>query len=146
MDVLKGRVARELAALEERIEEVFERALGSGVRIPGHADRFRPAIDIYESDEALVVKVNLAGARSEDVRLIVDGEYLQVTGYLRARYESPPRRHLQMEIPSGHFERVLRMPGRFDPDAVSASLDAGILTIRLPRSTGGARSISVRSE
>lgn len=146
LDVLKGKVARELAALEEQLDRALERTFGASVRLPGRADRFRPALDAWESDEAIVLQVELAGVRAEDVRLVVDGEYVQITGRRAARYDAPPRRHLQMEISQGSFERVLRLRAPYDPDRVTAALDAGILTIRFPlRTAAGPRSIPVKS-
>jgi HSP20 family protein len=116
------------------------------VRIPARADRFRPALDAWETEDAIVLQVELAGVRAEDVRLIVDGEYVQITGRRGVRYDAPPRRHLQMEISQGSFERVLRLRALYDPDAVTAALDAGILTVRFPlRGRPGPRNIPVKS-
>ena len=77
-------------------------------------------------------------------KLTVDGEYLQISGQRSSLHASPPRRHLQMEIAQGHFERVIRVPIRYDARGVSASLDAGILTVTLPRITGATRKIPVK--
>ena len=132
MDVLKGKVARELAALEQELDELVERTLG-GVRPPRRADRFRPPTDVYETQEGIVVRMELAGVSPEDVRLIVDGEYLQVTGRREPPEPEPPEHYVQMEIERGRFERVLRVGSPYDPDAVRASVEAGILTIVLPR-------------
>ncbi len=113
---------------------------------PARVDRFRPALDAWETDDAIVLQVELAGVSAEDVRLVVDGEYVQISGRRAARYEEPPRRHLQMEISRGSFERVLRLRAPYDPDAVTAALDAGLLTIRFPlRVRPGPRSIPVKS-
>lgn len=145
MDVFKGKIARDLAALEEQLDRVVERAFGSGLRLPGRVDRFRPPIDVYEADEAIVVQVELGGVRADDVRIVVDGEYLQIKGRRSALHEDAPRRHLQMEIPLGQFERVLHLRAPYDPDAVTASLDNGILSVRLPRRATAARHVPVKS-
>ncbi len=116
------------------------------MRLPARPNRFRPALDVWETDDAIVLQVELAGVRAEDVRLVVDGEYLQLTGRRAASYDAPPRRHLQLEISQGSFERVLRLRAPYDPDRVTAALDAGILTIRFPlRSPSGPRAIPVKS-
>ena len=146
MDVLKGKVARELAALEEELDEFLERTLGGGIRPRGAVDRFRPATDVYETLDGIVVEVELAGARPEDLRLIVDGEYLQITGHRNPVHAAPPERYLQMEIPRGRFERVLRLGIPYDADRVQASMDAGTLTIVLPRKARIARKVPVRGE
>ena len=142
MDVLKGKVARELVALEEELDEFLERTLGGGIRPPG-VDRFRPSTDVYETKDGIVVEVELAGARPEDLRLIVDGEYLQITGHRNPVHSAPPERYLQMEIPRGRFERVLRLGIPYDADRVQASMEAGTLTIMLPRKTRVTRKVPV---
>jgi HSP20 family protein len=145
LDVLKGKVARELAALEEQLDRVFERAFGPGVRLPGRSDSFRPPLDAYQTEDAIVLHVDLAGVSPEDVRVVVDGEYVQISGRRVSRYVAPPRHHLQMEVPQGQFERVLRLQRAYDPDGVTASLDAGVLTVRFPLRAKAARSIPVKS-
>ena len=103
MDVLKGKVARELAELEEELGEFLERALGAGVRRGARVDRFRPPTDVYESQDGIVVQVELAGVRAEDLRLVMDGEYLQITGTREPPHPEHPERYLQMEIPRGRL-------------------------------------------
>ncbi|MFQ5697486.1 MAG: Hsp20/alpha crystallin family protein [Myxococcota bacterium] len=124
---------RELAALEEQLDHVFERAFGGGVRMPTQADSYRPAIDVYETEDALVVEMELPTVSPEDVTLTLDGEYLQIAGVRRARRAGRALRHLRKEIPQGAFERVLRFKVNYDPDLVSASLEAGLLRVTLPR-------------
>lgn len=145
MDVLIGKVARELAALEEEMDRALDRAFGSGLQFSRRVDSFRPAIDVYETGASTVVRVDLAGVDSRQIRLIVDGEYLQISGYRAPDYAEPPVQHLQMEIAQGHFERVLRLARPFDPAQVRASLDNGILTVELARARRRARRIPVDS-
>lgn len=145
MDVLIGKVARDLATLEEQLDRALEHALASGLQLPRHGDAFRPAMDVFETADSLVVRVELAGIRSEDVRLVVDGEYLQLSGKRLLRREPRPDRHLKMEIPDGLFERVLRLPVPFDRERVSATLENGLLTIVLPRVEPRVRRIEVQS-
>ncbi|MFQ5515631.1 MAG: hypothetical protein ACE5FG_14540, partial [Myxococcota bacterium] len=102
MDVLIGKVARELAALEEEMDRALDRAFGSGLQFSRRVDSFRPAIDVYETGASTVVRVDLAGVDSRQIRLIVDGEYLQISGYRAPDYAEPPVQHLQMEIAQGH--------------------------------------------
>lgn len=146
MDVLVGRVARHLAALEEQMDRALEQAFSTSVQLPRRGDSFRPALDIYETSDSTVVRVELAGVRSEDIRLIVDGEYLQISGHRSARYERPPKRYVKMEISEGRFERVLKLGGRYDGEGVTAKLEDGLLTIELPRIEPEVRRVPVKSE
>ncbi len=137
-------MARELAALERQLDHVFERALGSTMRLAGRVGSFRPTIDAFETKEGTVVQVDMDGVESEASRLIFDGEYRQISGRRSATYERPPEQHLQMEIPRGSFERVSRLPHPYDPERVSAVLEAGILTVELPNLPSETRKIPVR--
>jgi HSP20 family protein len=132
------------------MDRAFERALAGAVRVPGGVDAWRPALDVYETERAIVVRVELAGVASEDVRVVVDGEYLQITG--RRSFSAPGasraeiQRHLLIEIAQGTFERVLRTRAPYDADRVSARLENGILTIELPRKATSARIVAVRQQ
>jgi HSP20 family protein len=96
-------------------------------------ESWRPAVDVYETEKGLVVVVELAGVRREDVRVTVDGDLLRIRGTrVSARDESTLRLH-QVEIAVGPFERVLRIGADFDRDAVHASLEEGCLRIVLPK-------------
>lgn len=145
MRVQRGKIARELATLDEQMDRAFERVLFSSVRLPGAADAWRPAMDVVETEGTVVVRVELAGVSGEQVRVTVDGEYVQIAG--RRSFERPGEnpRHLLIEIPQGSFERVLRMRLPYDADRASARLENGLLTIELPRRESGARNIPVRS-
>ena len=145
MDVLIGRVARDLAALEEQLDRALEHALATGLQLPRHADAFRPPIDVFDTEHALIVRVELAGVRSEDVRIVVDGEYLQINGKRELRSEPRPRRHLKMEIAEGQFERVVRLAVPYDRERVVARLEEGLLTVELPRLEPGVRRVPVKT-
>ena len=146
MQVVRGRVARELAALEERLERALERVLDPDVRLTHSGDSFRSAVDVYETETATIVRAAVAGVRGEDVRLTVDGEYLQISGRRELRSTPRPQRHLKMEISEGHFERVLRVGVPYDRERVTAKLENGLLTIELPVEEPRVRRVPVRTE
>jgi HSP20 family protein len=99
----------------------------------GGDESWRPAVDVYETEKALVIVVELAGVRRGDVRVTVDGDLLRIRGTrVPSRDEETLRLH-QVEIASGPFERALRIGADFDRDAVSASLEDGCLRIVLPK-------------
>ncbi len=93
-------------------------------------DRWRPDVDVVETESDVVVRVELAGVRSDDVRVTVDGPILRING-VRAPHDVAARRLHQMEIASGPFERQVRIPVPFDREHVSANLADGFLTVTL---------------
>ena len=145
MRVQRGKIARELAQLEEQMDRAFERAFAASRRLPGAVDAWRPALDVLETERSIVLRVELAGVSGDDVRVVVDGEYVQISGRRALARAGQNQRHLLIELPQGPFERVLRMRTAYDADAVTAKLENGILTVELPRAENRTRTIQVRS-
>jgi HSP20 family protein len=96
-------------------------------------DRWQPDVDVFETENEVVVLAEIAGIRSDDLRVTVDGEELRISGVRRVPERSDVKRLLQMEIAAGPFERRLRIPIPFDREKVSAHLSDGFLTVTLPR-------------
>jgi HSP20 family protein len=112
-----------------------------GDRLRG--DRWLPDVDVFESAKSVVVRVELAGVRSEDLRVTVDGGTLRVSGVRRVIDRSDVKRLHQMEIATGPFERRVQIPVPIDREAVSANLADGFLTVVLPRRDAGPRQVEI---
>lgn len=102
-------------------------------------------MDVYETEKALVVRVAVAGVRSGDLRVLVEGERLCVRG-VRSQPSGGEDvlRHHQLEIEPGPFEARVRLPASIEKSEVQANLEDGVLTVRLPKRAP--RRIDVRSE
>jgi HSP20 family protein len=96
-------------------------------------ETWQPAVDIFETDSALVVRLEMAGVRAEDLKVNVDGEVLRIRGMRRTPDREPVQRLHQMEIAFGPFETALRLGVPFDRDGVAARLEDGLLEVRLPK-------------
>jgi len=107
-------------------------------------DRWQPDTDVFETDDDIVVRVEIAGVMREDVRVGVEGKVLCVSGSRKAPESSDARRLHRMEIVSGPFERRVEIAVAFDREAVSAHLADGFLTVTLPKRTP--RSVKVETE
>ena len=112
-----------------------------GDRLRG--DSWQPDIDVFETETALVVRAEIAGVRSQDLNVRVDGQILRIAGIRPAPDGSHVRRLHQMEIASGPFERRLQIPIPFDRNGVSAQVADGFLTVTLPKSEAGPRRVPV---
>lgn len=109
-------------------------------------DRWQPDVDVFETERDVVVRVELAGVRREDLRVTVDGDLLRISG-VRAYQEAESVQRLhQMEITSGPFDRRLRLPTTFDRDRVSAHLADGVLTVTLAKRQPVRRTVEVERE
>jgi HSP20 family protein len=102
---------------------------------------WQPLLDVYETEKAVVVRVDLAGVRREDLRVSVEGDVLHLRGVRRPPEDAETQRLHQMEIAFGPFERSVRIGIPFERDQVSAHLEDGYLSVRLPKR--GPRTIEV---
>jgi HSP20 family protein len=92
---------------------------------------WRPPTDVYETEEAFVVRLEVAGMREEDFNIAIHGRTLYVRG---VRLDQPERRaYLQMEIPFGEFALEVDLPIAIVMDAVQAFYQHGFLKIICPR-------------
>ncbi|MCE7904837.1 MAG: Hsp20/alpha crystallin family protein [Anaerolineae bacterium CFX3] len=90
-----------------------------------------PPTDVYETDEAYVVRVEVAGMRESAFEITLEGEFLQVSG---VRPDVSGRRaYQQMEIRFGHFSAAVGLPEPVDADSSRAEYADGFLTITLPK-------------
>jgi len=138
--LIKIRIIRDLEHLEERMRSWRDRLFPlSDVELP-----FRPAADLYETPEGLVLRVEIPGAVREDLGIDLAGQELIVRGQRRPLPPANISRVLHYEITYGSFERSFHIPLAVDPEGVRASYEHGILEVRLPRQHPRARRIPVR--
>jgi HSP20 family protein len=106
-------------------------------------DRWQPAADVYETEKAIVVRLELAGVSPSDVQVAIDGEVLRIRGRRATRVEADAQRLHQMEIAFGPFERTIRIGIPFERERVSAQLEDGFLRVTLPKRATEPRRIDV---
>jgi HSP20 family protein len=104
---------------------------------------WQPAADVFETDVAIVVRLELAGVAGADVSVTIDGEVLRIRGVRKPRVDATAERLHQMEIASGPFERAIRIGVPFERDRVTASLEEGLLRVVLPKRSAGPRRIGL---
>lgn len=93
---------------------------------------WRPPTDVYEMDNTLVVRVEIAGMREGDFTIELNGRYLVVRG---SRQDTAERRaYHQMEIRFGEFSIEIELPSYIEADQVQAIYNNGFLRIMLPKS------------
>jgi HSP20 family protein len=91
-----------------------------------------PNTDVYTTDNGLVVKVELAGMRSEHLEITVEGNRLRISGNRPDGCRSPKCNFLVMEINYGPFESVLEVPAGYDLGQAKAAYLNGFLRIDVP--------------
>ncbi|MGD0614912.1 MAG: Hsp20/alpha crystallin family protein [Verrucomicrobiota bacterium] len=91
-----------------------------------------PNTDVYSTDNGLVVKVELAGMRSDNLEITVEGNRLRISGTRPDGCRAPKCSFLVMEINYGPFESVLELPPGYDLSQAKAAYLNGFLRIDVP--------------
>ena len=94
--------------------------------------RWTPRTDVYLSDNGLVVKVELAGMKSDSLEIIVEGQRLRISGVRPDCCRGPHCNFLVMEINYGPFETVLDLPAGYELARAKAMYVNGFLRIDVP--------------
>jgi HSP20 family protein len=113
----------------DEIESISERShrWRNGVRSP----IWRPATDVYETTDSIIVRVEIAGMREEDFSISLTGNQLSIRGNRPDIQER--RAYHQMEIYFGEFLTEVELPGSVLSDQVSAEYIAGFLRLVFPK-------------
>jgi HSP20 family protein len=96
-----------------------------------HSSIWSPPTDLFESDDAIVVRVEIAGMREEDFEVALENNVLMVSG---TRTDLPDRRaYHQMEIRFGKFATSVALPVPVHVASARAEYKDGFLTVTLPK-------------
>jgi HSP20 family protein len=114
-----------------------------GVREGSARASWVPNTDVYSTDGGIVVKVELAGMRSDHLEIIVEGNRLRISGNRPDGCRSAKANFLVMEINYGPFESVLEVPPGYDLSQAKAVYLNGFLRIDVPIAPRSAKSTKV---
>ena len=94
---------------------------------------WQPAIDVYETDKDVVVLVELAGVKEDEIEVIVHNNILVVRGERKDIKQGIKRTYSQMEILWGLFERDITLPASVNVERIKAFYQHGFLEVILPK-------------
>jgi|GEM_PF-1393634 len=133
----RGATTQRVAHFSEQILHFWGHLLDQPHRHPSglpyvpHA--FRPPADVFQTPEAVIVVLEIAGMRDENIDVRVEGRRLVVRGVRADRLGAMSRAYSTVEIPYGPFERVVVLPAEVDADHAEARYDDGFLVLKLPK-------------
>jgi HSP20 family protein len=107
--------------------------------------KWKPPTDVYETADAIVVHMDIAGMQPEDFTVEFAEGVVTITGE-RAPLGEGKRHYHSMEVQVGPFERRLRLPVPVDPTSLRATYEHGFLEVRLtklPQRLSGPHSVKV---
>ena len=128
---------RDFETVQQRMERLMHNVFDEMRPAMFAAEKvWKPPVDIYETAEAIIVLVEVAGMSKKGIAVTIENNLLKISG-IRADYmPSANTKMHQMEIDYGKFERVIRISMPIDADKTIAQYKEGFLRITIPKVTG----------
>jgi HSP20 family protein len=128
---------RNLVDIQGEVNRLFDNFLGRPVPAAAAAAAGRtwlPPVDMHETKDDLVLKVEVPGVREKDVAVSITGDLLTIRGERPwSEDEGRDQKLLHVERVYGQFERLIQLPMAVQADKVKATYRDGVLEIRLPK-------------
>jgi HSP20 family protein len=130
--VIRWDPFRNLSGLQEQVNRLFE----SNFR--GHSDEsalttWAPSVDIYETENELVLKADLPEVTEKDIDIHVENNMLTVRGERKFEQKVKEENYLRVERAYGAFSRSFSLPNTVDTEAIKAEYKNGVLTVIMPK-------------
>ncbi len=125
----------QMSTLWDEMNDLFEQRFGgrSLMRPLSGMTRWAPSVDMYETDDEIVVKANVPGMSKEDLEVTVTEEAITISGETQAEEEVKGENYMRRERRYGKFTRRLPLPGAVHLDEAKAKFTDGILEVRVPK-------------
>ena len=125
---------RNLVDIQGEVNRLFDSFAGRPMAgAPAAGRPWLPAVDMHETKDELVLRVELPGVREKDVTVSITGDLLTIKGERRWDDQSKDQTLLHVERVYGQFERLIQLPMAVQADKVKAAYRDGLLEIKLPK-------------
>jgi len=124
---------REFTSLQGRLNHLFQASVGEGRDESLTAGTFAPAVDVYEDDHGVTLKIEAPGIDEKDIDVRVENNVLTVSGERKFEKEEKEENYRRVERRYGSFSRSFTLPNTVDTENVSAVYDKGMLKIKLAK-------------
>jgi HSP20 family protein len=125
---------RDMVSLRDAMDRLFAESFvqpRSEWVVPVRAETL--AVDVYETDDAIVVKSAIPGVKPEDLDVSVTGDTLTIKGETKVEEEVKKEHYIRRERRYGSYCRSLPIPAPVVADQAEAEFENGILTLTLPK-------------
>jgi HSP20 family protein len=120
---------REMASIRSMLDQAFDNML---VRRGDYAESWL-TLDMYQTDEEVIVKAVLPGIKSNDIHISVANNILTIEGEMKEEKVTEKARYHIRERRTGSFSRSVQLPVSVVADKADAKFEDGVLTLTLPK-------------
>jgi len=132
-NLIRWEPAREMMTLREAMDRLFDDAFTRPLSLRDGWSASAPAIDMYQTNDEIIVKAAVPGMKADDVQINVTGELLTIKGEMKEQEEKKEKAWHIREQRWGSFERSVALPTVVVADKAKAEFENGILTVTLPK-------------
>ena len=134
MPIVRWEPFRDLVTAQRDFERLFREAFSSQHGETELSTRsWAPPVDIYETEEAIVLKAELPGVEAKDVEIRVEDNTLYLKGERKFEKEVKEQNYHRVERSYGSFARSFSLPNSISSDKVKAEFKDGLLTLTMPK-------------
>jgi len=132
------RMLSPFSDMERMMEDFFRRPFSMFPSMwprMGFADEeLSPAVDIFEQEDAVVVKAELPGMNKDNISVELNDGVLRIAGEKKREEKIEKKDYFRMERSVGSFERRISLPSGIETEKTKASFKDGVLEIKIPKS------------
>jgi len=121
---------RELARVQDEMGRILDDRMAYRA---GESLGWTPAADIYEDEEGLTLRFDLAGVEPKDVDIRFENGVLTLKGERQLEKEEKKDNYHRIELSYGAFNRSFSLPATVDPEKIRAESKNGVLAVHLPK-------------
>ncbi len=124
---------RELTTLQDRMNRLFRDSFGEGREEALTTTSFAPAVDVYEDEHNVTLKIEVPGIEEKDIDVRIENNTLTVHGERKYEKDEKEENYRRIERQYGSFTRSFTLPTTVDHEHVIANYDKGVLKIKLAK-------------
>jgi HSP20 family protein len=132
MAIIRWDPFRDLVTLRDKMNRLFEDAV-RGEEKDLITSSWAPAVDIYETEDELVLAAEVPGVEEKDVEISVEDNTLSIRGERKFQKETKEENYHRIERSYGSFYRSFTLPSYVDQERIHAEHESGVLKVHMPK-------------
>jgi HSP20 family protein len=134
-DIIRWEPFRDLISLRDAMDRLFAE---SYIRPTGLLPTFltegnNVPVDMYETDQDVVLKASIPGVKPEDIDISIVGDDVTIKGHMEEKTEVKEESYVRREMRYGSMSRTVSLPTSVQADKADAKFENGVLTLTLPK-------------
>lgn len=134
MNLIRWQPFSDMVTLRQAMDRLFDDSFVRPARFTGlFGEGAETPVDMYQTDEEVVVKATVPGVKPEQVDVTITGDTLTIKGETKTEEEVKKENYFRQERSYGAFSRSILLPSSLQTDKAEASFENGVLTLTIPK-------------